>query len=871
MAVREETGAKQKVVLIDGNSLLYRAFYALPETLATSTGQVTNAVFGFTSMLIKLLETEGWDTVIVAFDRGKTFRHEVYEDYKANRKPPPDTLQQQKPIAREVLGALAIPTVEAEGFEADDLLATLAKRGEEAGHKVLVVTGDRDAFQLISPQVSVLTTRRGITDIVRYDPKRLDERYGIPPNLIRDMLALKGDESDNIPGAPGIGEKTALKLVKEFGTVEELFERLQEVTPPRIRQILEDHKDLIVLGKELATLHYEVPLDIDLQQAAWAGYDEAKVREVFGALEFRTLMERLFALETGAPPAAQEESFTYRELAEEDLDQLTGAGEAAAVPHFDRGLEGVALATGEGLFYIPAGLGGLFQAERPLAVFLGSERPAKLLGDAKATQVALGTVGLPVGGIAFDLAVAAYLLDPTHTDYSVERLARDELGMILPDDESDPHLACCAQAEAVRRLAELFRDELQSRDQTALFEEIELPLVRVLADMEQRGVAIDQDHLGRLSAQLEADIQRILEEAWAAAGEEFNLNSPQQLSRIIFDKLGLTTRKRRKTSTGTDASILADMAGDHPLIPLILEYRELAKLKSTYLDALPRLVNPETDRLHTSFNQTVTATGRLSSSNPNLQNIPVRTPLGQQIRQAFVPGIEGDLLLVADYSQIELRILAHLSGDPTLTDAFLEGEDIHTRTAAEVFDVDAAEVDTEMRRRAKAVNFGIVYGISPYGLSEQLGIDPDEAERYIALYFSRYPKVQEYIQQAIAQAHRDGFVVTLLGRRRYLPEMKSSVYRVRSFGERLAVNTPIQGSAADLMKKAMVDLHQRVLDAEMGSRMVLQVHDELVLEIPPEEQQLARDLVREAMVGVYPLHPPLVVNIAAGKNWAEAK
>ncbi len=868
----------KKIILIDGNSLIYRAFFALPQTLASSSGQITNAAYGFTTMLIKLLQTEEPELMAVAFDKAApTFRHEEYEEYKAHRPRMPDELRSQFPIVKEILGAFNIPIYELEGYEADDLLAALSKKAEEQGYEVLVVTGDRDALQLISPHIKVVATRTGITDIIVYDRQKVLERYGVPPEKIPDLLGLKGDTSDNIPGIPGIGDKTAAKLVNEYGNVENALANASRVTSKKIREALLAHTEQAKISKKLATLATEVPLEINLEDCRLGEWNAEEIKQLFSSLEFQSLLNRLFPegeVSTAKPLKYKMVMVDTEAKEKEVLNKLAKAKELAValncsgVP-VDCNLYGIALAVdSKKAYYIPVTiLSGDFWEK--VISFLQSDILHKFIYDAKSLYVYLYNNGVCVRAITFDPLIAAYLLDPTKGDYPLEDIVREFLGLELPEVEGEELVS--QRAVASLALKDRLQKAMEEKGITELFADLEMPLLNVLAKMEIEGVGIDTEHLNEFGKGVEKNILRLTKEIFSLTGHEFNLNSPQQLSTVLFKELELKPRKRTKTGLGTGAEVLQEMVDEHPIIEKILQYRELSKLKSTYIFALPKLVNRKTGRLHTSFNQAVTATGRLSSSNPNLQNIPVRTDLGREIRKAFVPARSTDKLLIADYSQIELRLVAHFSGDENLSKAFEQDQDIHRATAAEIFGVDSEEVTEEMRRQAKAVNFGIVYGISAFGLGKNLGISDEEAQLYITNYFAKYPRVQEFINQRISEAYRLGYVITILNRRRDLPELTSSNLRVRQFGERLAVNTPLQGSAADIIKLAMVRLDKELTERNMKTKMVLQVHDELVFEVPKEEEEEAIKLVREVMENIYPLKVKLKVDIKLGSNWNEAK
>lgn len=877
MVYQQKQSLTPKVVFIDGNSLLYRAFYALPLTLKLPSGQVTNAVYGFTSMLLRLLIDEEPEAVAVAFDsRGPTLRHGHYEAYKAHRRPMPDELSSQLPLVFEVLGALKIPTFALPGYEADDILATLTEQARKQSYEVKVVTGDRDAFQLISDQqVEVLTTRKGITDIVRYDRQKVKERYGIQPEQVPDFLALKGDPSDNIPGVPGIGDKTASALIQRFGSLNSLYQHLNQVQQEKLRQKLKNYQEQAFLSYQLAVLNKELPLTVELSKLKFGLWDEEKVREVFTRLAFRSLLERF------------EQNLAVR--GEKELPFFKFVTTVVSWPDFLAQLQKInAAQVGFDFVYSEEGtlsglviayqkesknyaLATLFPEEQNLSlVFSWLEPKTVAVLDLKSKiKTALSFNLLLKSKNIFEPLLVAYLLAPHILSYELAHLCHHYLNCRLK--ESLVGVEAAAQRAAVSlALLEPLTKELKANNLEAVYNQIELPLSYVLARMELNGVKIDKKKLFALAAKLKAELAALAEQIFTLTGEEFNLNSPQQLAKVLFTKLKLKPVKKTKATAAyaTDISVLTKLAPEHPVVPLLIKYRELAKLKNSYVDGLSKLINPKTGKLHTTFNQTVTATGRLSSSNPNLQNIPVRTPLGQEIREAFVPTQPDEKLLIADYSQIELRLMAHLSNDETLIAAFWQNKDVHTATACEVFHLKPSEVTPEWRRRAKAINFGIIYGISSYGLAEQLQITPEEAKLYIESYFNRYPKVKEFIEKTIAQAYKDGFVTTMFGRRRPLPELHSSNYNERSFGERAAVNAVLQGSAADIIKIAMINIDRFLLQERLLSRLILQVHDELVLEVTPLEQDYVQGKVVALMEKVCSLIVPLKVDAELKTNWA---
>jgi len=888
---------KNKIILIDANSLVYRAFFALPKTLATSSGQVTNAVYGFTSMLIKLLKEERPDVVIAAFDRAApTFRHETFEQYKAHREPTPNELISQFPLVKEVLSVLNIPVFEMDGFEADDILATLASEAEAERDDVIVVTGDKDAFQLVDDHIKVMTTKKGISDIVIYDREKVRERYGVTPEQFADYLALKGDTSDNIPGVPGVGEKTAAKLIQQFGSIENLLKNLDAVENKRWREMLSEHASEAELSKMLAVLDREVPIDVDFDECKLDGWDEEKIRALFSKLEFFTLLDRLLSqnkqrthkaddvqtLDTALEiiDIASEEIFAQLASDIEAGHHIAVAIISTGVNTVDRQITSVALATGDSKIYtcIQEISGELFPQEhtvlpidRVLSLakpYLESKSINKTGHDLKRMMLALWNANIKPQALDFDTMIAAYLLNPERSDYPIDELAAINLGISVAADTERERLA--NEAIANFRLKPRLKEQLVEKDLFKLFEEVEMPLVPVLARMEHEGVGLDTDYLEDLSKEVEIFLENIESEIYSLAGRQFNINSPQQLGFILFDKLGLPTAKKTKTGYSTDANVLHKLVTVHPIAEKIIAYRELAKLKSTYIDALPKLINPKTGKLHTSFNQTVTTTGRLSSSNPNLQNIPVRTELGQRIREAFIPSNPGDIFMAADYSQIELRLLAHYSEEEALLEAFEADMDIHEATAMQVFGVLPEQVTSQMRRMAKVVNFGVLYGMSPFGLADRLDIPLADARNFINRYFKRLPKVEEFIKKTIEEATKKGYVETLLGRRRYIPELKSGNTKIRSLGERFAVNAPLQGSAADIIKVAMVRIDKQIEEENLQIKMVLQVHDELIFEVPEREREIAANLINVMMENAYPLKVRLKVETSIGYNWKEA-
>ena len=836
-----------ELFLVDGNNLAYRAFFALPEELQTTDGQPTNALLGFTNMLFKLLSDYGPRGVAVAWDTRPTHRTEIAETYKEGRRPMPDLLREQFPHFRPIVEAFGYSNLEFEGWEADDVIATLATRADESGIRTCVVSTDRDAFQLCSENVSLMMTPRGVADVHVYTPERVELRYGVRPDQVPDFIGLKGDTSDNIPGIPGIGDKTAGQLIAQYGSLEEVIAHAADLSPARSKAVVE-HADQARSSKVLATMRRDLPLDVDVGALVASPPDRSTLKEIFRRFEFRGLLSRVDTLDAALPAA---------EPLEADRSPFRGGGisraDAARRRHRVCRRQGCRCRRRRGRRRGPRS-----RRDRPRAV--GSAEIAA--HDAKRQR--LGRVG-------DDTMLAAYLVDPGRAGYEIDDLAR-EYGLELePDPATEEETAAIVRrAEAARRLAPILRGRLREWGMEPLYDEIELPLASVLADMEDAGIRIDTYRMGEITARLAERVEELEASALELAGEEFQLGSTQQLARILFEKLELTAGRKGKTGYSTDARVLRAIREDHAIVPVVEEWRELTKLLNTYLLPLPELIDDRDGRLHTTINQAVAATGRLSTTNPNLQSIPVRTELGRRIRSAFMAA-DGTRLLSADYSQVELRILAHVSSEPVLREAFARGEDIHAATASQVFGIPQAELSRGQRDTAKMVNFGIIYGISSFGLSENLGIPRDEAQELIDTYLARLPRVQELIKRTIANAAADGYVTTLLGRRRSIPELRASNRQTRSLGERLAVNTVMQGTAADVIKVAMVRIHERLRTEGRAARLVLQVHDELLLEVPEVETSAVRDLVRDEMAGAYPLDPALSVDVGVGDTWADAK
>lgn len=905
-----------KICLIDGSALVYRAHFALQrQPLLTRHGEITNASFGAANAVVRLREQLGADRVLAIFDaKGPTFRHELYAPYKAHRPPTPEDIRIQLPRVKEVLEAMQVPVLERQGFEADDLIGTLARKGREAGHEMWIFSGDKDFVPLVRPGVVLLKPATRLSgDDEFLDEAAIKRKYGVRPAQFRDVLALMGDASDNVPGVPGIGEKTATKLVSTFESIDRLLEHLDDKrVNPRARRAIGEHREQLLLSRQLVTIDETVPIDHDFAQPAqWDPWTPA-FRELCRELEFQTLLAR-FDTELPAQDAREELRYTA-------ITSVKALGERlAALPRdvawcvdtettgldaMQAELVGFSISVREGeAFYVPVQVGAadtardLFAAEEPARLPwpqvrelvrgpLEDPRIEKVGQNLKYDQTVLGQHGIELGGAAFDTMIASCLLAPERRQHNMDVLAEEVLGLrTVPykalfegldhrDIRKVPldrlaHYAC-EDADVTRRLYERFGPELLADGLDHLLHDLEMPLSQVLLRMERRGVRLDTGLLGRLERQWEGELVGLVREIHELAGGEFNLNSPKQLQAVLFERLGLKPQRKTATGYSTDVDVLTALANEHALPGRLLEYRQLSKLLSTYVQSLPKLVNPATGCVHTSFNQAVAATGRLSSTDPNLQNIPIRSEQGRRIREAFVPREAGWVMLAADYSQIELRIMAHFAQEETLIDAFRQGEDIHARTAAIVNGVELDAVTGEMRRAAKAINFGILYGMGARALAQQIGVSSKAAQEFIDGYFARLPKVRAWIDATKAAAESDGEVRTLLGRRRRLPELASKDPRQRSFGERIAVNTPIQGSAADLIKRAMIDLDARIERERLPLRLLLQVHDELVVEAREDVVEEMAEVVRDAMEGVASLAVPLAVDVHWGANWAQA-
>ncbi|WP_195571833.1 DNA polymerase I [Paenibacillus sp. 1001270B_150601_E10] len=885
----------EKWIVIDGNSIANRAFYAMPP-LTNAQGLHTNAVYGFMTMLLKLLEEEKPTHLLVAFDAGKiTFRHTEYSEYKGGRSKTPPELSEQFPIMRELLDALGIAHFELSGYEADDIIGTLTKKADEEQHTMMVVTGDKDMLQLASDNVTIVLTRKGVSEIEKYDPAAIEEKYQLTPLQIIDLKGLMGDSSDNIPGVPGVGEKTALKLLSQYGSVESVLEHVEELKG-KMKENITNHADDARMSKQLATIYREVPIELEREKMSFNGIPAETALPMLKKLEFKSVIDRVEKLSTGDAPSLETEVVAVEldtaivdnsnvnelvdALHEVTTIQVESFGEN---PHLAE-LIGIVFASKDRYWYVSKDMLLHDQAE-PIRAWLKDEKQTKIGFDLHRAELILHWLNVSYQGTSFDIQLAGYVLDPSDAAATVQSLAV-KFGLSSMDsdetvygkgakfkvpDTSVVAIHASRKASLVQQLAPKMEEELKANEMDHLYYDLELPLSSILAQMEKTGILVNQDALKKLGEQFSSSIEETMTRIYELAGTEFNIGSPKQLGEILFDKLQLPVVKKTKTGYSTDAEVLEKLEPYHDIIPLILHYRQMTKLQSTYIEGLLKEVRKDTGRVHTYYRQTITATGRLSSQFPNLQNIPIRLEEGRQIRQAFVPTEADWKIVAADYSQIELRVLAHISGDEKLKEAFIHDMDIHTKTAMDVFGVKAEEVDSNMRRSAKAVNFGIVYGISDYGLSQNLNITRKDAAKFIEQYFAVFQGVKQYMHDIVDEARKQGYVKTMLERRRYLPEINASNFNLRSFAERTAMNTPIQGTAADIIKLAMVKMDAALKEQKLESRMLLQVHDELVFEVPPREVELMEKLVPEIMEQAIKLQVPLRADVSSGANWYEAK
>ncbi len=883
-------GVDRRLFLIDGPSLVYRAFYALPESIATSTGEPTNAIFGFASMLVKIVTDHGVQPTMVAWDAGSSGRTELFADYKAGRRSRPDLLKAQWSAMEPLVEAFGYRNVRVEGFEADDVIATLAEQARGAGVPVTIVTGDRDVFQLIDEQglVQVMATARGITETKLYDRQMVIDRYGIPPELIPDFYGLKGDSSDNIPGIPGIGEKTASELIQRFGSLEGVLSHVRDIGGPKRKQSLIDHAEDARMSKSLATVKRDLPVQFDLKSEAAREPDRSRLREVFRRWELRDPLRRveeaLGEAELAKAVASDEITLagrvrngtpadiaTLQAASGRTPEELCVAVRAAETP------EGELFAVGSPWRFAinpdppPAGAAsGRKAAARASRTTLlvgdcsGPEEVVAACGERAVVAHDAKALGVVPPGLTHDTLLGAYLLEPARRGYPFAELCEERA--LVAGVEDDP---VASEALLLGALAAWQRAQIAERELQSVMRDIELPLVSVLRDMETLGVRLNVACLEEITTRVRDEISGLERRIYELAGEEFTIGSPQQLGEILFVKLGLSRKRRGKTGFSTDARVLQAIRDEHEIVPHVERWRELLTLIKTYLDVLPQLVDKRS-RIHTTFLQTVAQTGRLSSTNPNMQNVPIRTPLGREIRGCF-EAENGNLLISVDYSQIELRVLAHAAREPVLEEIFKRGEDVHTATASQVFDVSPEAIDPGMRAKAKMINYGIVYGLSDYGLADRLNIPLEEAKAFIDAYLERFPAVAKFMVETIESAKQEGHVKTLWGRRRQIPELRARNYQVRTLGERLAVNTVIQGTAADIIKLAMIRCHDALREGEFATRLILTIHDELLFEAPAEEREAACVLIEEEMCGVWAHSPPMAVDVGVGRNWLEAK
>ncbi|MFB9973448.1 DNA polymerase I [Allobacillus sp. SKP2-8] len=874
-----------EVILIDGNSVLYRAFFALP-LLSNDQGVHTNAVYGFTTMLLKILEEKNPENILVAFDAGKTtFRHETYKEYKGGRQKTPPELSEQFLIVRQLLDAFGIKHYELDQYEADDIIGTISKQASEQKKHTNIITGDKDLLQLADDYTTVSISKKGTSDLEEYTPATIPEKMGVSRDQLIDFKALMGDPSDNIPGVAGVGQKTAAKLLKQFDTLENIYENLEEVSGKKLKENLTNHKEDAFMSKELVTINRNSPIEISVEDIVYPGYETQKVVEIFKAYGFNSLMDRIDGEASEEPVERAEVNF---QKITELNDDILGPNENIFIMelweenYHSSDVVGFSLSNETGHYFIPTEVA--FESTK-FVDWLKNPEKKKIVSDSKAMKVALAWKGIEVEGITFDLLLASYIVNPQNsahdlpgvaTFYGIHDTSFDEevygKGAKRKLPEEDVYAEHIVRKAFVgHQLHDILQKELQENEQENLFHQLEMPLAIILGDMEHIGVRADVERLKEMKDDLDLRLQEIEKRIHELAGRAFNIDSPKQLGVVLFEDLGLPVIKKTKTGYSTAADVLEKLQHEHEIVDQILLYRQLRKLQSTYLEGLLKVVHKDTNKIHTRFNQVLTQTGRLSSVDPNLQNIPIRLEEGRKIRQAFIPSKDDWIMLAADYSQIELRVLAHISQDEKLIEAFRQGKDIHTQTASEVFNVKEDEVTSLMRRHAKAVNFGIVYGISDYGLSQSLGISRKEAGVFINTYLNSYPGVKKYMEEIVNQAKRDGYVETIMNRRRYLPEINARNFNRRSFAERTAMNSPIQGSAADVIKQAMIDVKQALENSEINANMLLQVHDELIFEVAKEDVDALKNLVTETMENTVTLDVPLSVDASFGDTWYDAK
>lgn len=887
----------KKIMILDGSSLLYRGFYALP-LLMTKDGVYTNGVYGFLTMFYRVMEEKEPDYVSIVFDKsGPTFRHEEYKEYKGTRKSTPSELVQQFPMIREILEAMNVKFLELSGFEADDIAGTLAKIGEEKGLEVILVTGDKDYLQLATDKTKVLITRKGISDMEEFDYDKILETYEITPDQLIDLKGLMGDQSDNIPGVPGIGEKTGLKLLKEYGTIENVYENIDNITAKKLNENLRNHKDLAYLSRKLGEIVTNVPMEFKMEDFKIVEPDWENLMKIYEKLEFNSFIKKFSGEYTPEeeelnPPIKYNliESSGYDDL----IDKIKKEGKFAFKfalsddNYVEDHITTLAIKTEKLETSIIEIENNKEDFVKKFKSLFEDESVEKIGHNLKSDIVVLSRLGIEVENIEFDSMIAQYLIDPAQSTYSINDISKEYLDYYGVDSE-----ALFGKGKNRRRFSDLSQEEtceylsyildtvvnvedkmkdlLKSQEMMDLYYDVELPLVKVLASMEFSGFEIDKDELNKLGDEYKLEIDSLTNEIHEFAEMEFNINSPKQLGEVLFEKMGLPVIKKTKTGYSTAADVLDKLKDQHPIIEKVLRYRQIVKLKSTYIDGLLALINKDTNRVHSSFNQTITTTGRISSTEPNLQNIPIRTSDGRKIRKAFIAKDDKHTLIDADYSQIELRVLAHISQDPKLMEAFINNQDIHQKTASEVFHVDLEDVTPELRDSAKAVNFGIVYGISDYGLSVDLNISRKEAKEYIDNYLENYKLVKQYMEDIVKEGKENGFVETILHRRRYIPELAAKNFNIKSFGERIAMNTPIQGSAADIIKMAMVQVYNELKKRNLKSRLILQVHDELIIESPRDEIEEVKEILKNLMENAIKLDVPLIADLEVGDSWYDTK
>ncbi len=869
---------KDIFIIIDGNSLMYRAFYALP-SLTNKEGLHTNVIYGFVNMINKLLEQYNPKYLAIAFDtKVPTFRHLQYSQYKAKRLKMPEEMIEQIPYLKEILDVMNIKRIEADGYEADDIIGTLATASDKDSIKTLIVTGDRDTFQLISSNVHVLMTKKGISEMEEFDKEGLLGRYSISPEQVIDLKGLMGDSSDNIPGIPGVGEKTALELLKQFDNIENILENTDKIKKNKVRENVESNKEIAMMSKELATIDRNVPLDTKLDNYIYKGADMPALVDLYKKLGFRSLLARAEKLlkdlmtdegENEVIDEVEKLKYSYVKTKNDFENLLKDIKKSKSIAFkVSKDSKLLYIAFNDNQYIIPVD-----ELSMPyIRTIMGDKEIKKAGHDSKCDIIAFKVLDITLEALYFDSMIGAYLLNPSSSSYRLKDLYKEYKELDISDYmdvEPEGHYNYCSSVKAILELVEPMEDAIKEKGMDKLFKDVEIPLTEVLADMEHNGFKVDDEILNELSTLYTQRIDEITKEIFLEAGEEFNINSTKQLSYLLFDKFKLTPIKKTKTGFSTDVEVLEKLSDKHPIVDKILAYRKLVKLKSTYIEGLINLINPETGRIHSKFNQTITSTGRLSSTDPNLQNIPIKTEDGREIRKAFVAEGENYVLVDADYSQIELRVLAHISNDEGLINAFKNNEDIHQRTAAEVFGIDLDMVTPLMRNRAKAVNFGIVYGISDFGLSRDLKISRKEAKVYIDSYFERYPRVKEYMEDVVEEGKEKGYVKTLLNRIRYIPELRSANAIQRNFGARMAMNTPIQGTAADIIKIAMVSVYKELKNNKMKSKLILQIHDELIIEAHKDELDFVKGMIKDKMENALELCVPLSVDLSIGNNWYE--